>query len=229
MATIIKTIKRVLKIERPPENTAPPSPAPVSAEPRKTITITRKVTSAPVLLTPSPAPSPAPERRTLSIKRKPATPEDPTKARERPVKATESTKKATPQPAKEKGPAKTPKKPKTPPSEVKMWELEGYMVEAYKTWREYHPLAVGIFPDVRRIATGKGYSVRVAEKLIDMHTKRTKYVQALAQGGQRFRLDGTPDGEVTAEQRGAAAQRLARRVAKSERVNSDEAQAGKCQ
>ena len=109
-----------------------------------------------------------------------------------------------------------------------MWELEGYMVEAYKTWREYHPLAVGIFPDVRRIATGKGYSVRVAEKLIDMHTKRTKYVQALAQGGQRFRLDGTPNGEVTAEQREAAGQRLARRVAKSEQVNSDEAQAGKC-
>ena len=42
MATIIKTIKRVLKIERPPEETTPAKPALTSAESGKAITITRK-------------------------------------------------------------------------------------------------------------------------------------------------------------------------------------------
>jgi len=70
MATIIKTIKRVLKIERPPEETAPAKPALTSAESGKAITITRKVTSAPPVVAPSPALRRS--ENTLSIKRKPA-------------------------------------------------------------------------------------------------------------------------------------------------------------
>lgn len=73
-----------------------------------------------------------------------------------------------------------------------------------KVWK---PLKIGIYQDIleilgREIHTG---SVRL---VLRHHTAQPDYLRALAAGGPRFGLDGSPDGEVSVKAQTAAAMAL---------------------
>ncbi|MEZ5448737.1 MAG: ProQ/FINO family protein [Thiolinea sp.] len=105
--------------------------------------------------------------------------------------------------AKAKKPAQPPRKPTTPPSELRARELDRRLHD-FEVWRTFKPLAIGIEKDIFRLMNDEqftGGSKRMLQKLLRRHTRHPKYLQALVQGGgERFRLSGVVDGQVTAEQ-----------------------------
>jgi ProP effector len=87
------------------------------------------------------------------------------------------------------------------------------LIATFPVFRDGQPLAIGIhkaiklrLPDIgegRLRMTLKGY------------TASTKYLKAIANGKQRFDLDGKPDGEITAEQRQQAMETIKERFRKA--------------
>ena len=73
------------------------------------------------------------------------------------------------------------------------------LIETYKVFGDCLPLAIGIHKTIkqRQPELGEG-GLRFALKL---HTGSTKYLKSIANGSQRFDLDGNPAGEITAEQK----------------------------
>lgn len=89
--------------------------------------------------------------------------------------------------------------------------LQGF-VETYKVFGECLPLAIGIHKAIkqRQPEIGEG-ALRMALK---QHTGSTKYLKAIANGTQRFDLDGNPAGEITGEQKQQALDTIKERFRK---------------
>ncbi|MEB4590906.1 ProQ/FINO family protein [Candidatus Thiothrix sp. Deng01] len=108
-----------------------------------------------------------------------------------------------------------PKKPVISPSDLKARELNDRL-NAFSVWRDYLPLAIGVDKDVFRLVNEEcfpGASKKVVQKTLAMHAKHGRYLQAVTQGGARYRLDGTEEGEITSYQQQLAAETIAKRQA----------------
>lgn len=82
----------------------------------------------------------------------------------------------------------------------------------FPVFRDCQPLAIGIHKTLKlRQPELSDGGVRFALK---QHTASTKYLKAIANGTQRFDLDGNPAGEITAEQRQQALDTLKERFRK---------------
>jgi len=87
------------------------------------------------------------------------------------------------------------------------------LLATFPVFRDGQPLAIGIHKAIRQRLPeiGEG-ALRVALK---GYTASTKYLKAIANGNQRFDLDGTLAGEITAEQRQQALETLKDRFRKA--------------
>lgn len=83
----------------------------------------------------------------------------------------------------------------------------------YPVFREYLPLAIGI--RVAVYAAAPGVTRETINCALAMHCRCDNYLKAIAAGGSRYALDGTPSGEVSEEHRTAAVLVLARRSEKA--------------
>ena len=167
--------------------------------PKKTLTLTRK-----------PAGAGATPAGTVSRSGKRIIRRDDLPNVQRPGKAKPSANKGKPK----KPPRKPqPKKQVTPPSELKMRELNDRL-NAFTVWLQYKPLALGIEKDIFRLVNEEhfpGASKKVVQKLLRMHTHHGLYLQAIQQGTVRYSLDGAEAGEITAYQQQFAADILTKR------------------
>lgn len=80
----------------------------------------------------------------------------------------------------------------------------------FEVFRKPVPLAIGIRDELTASFADEMTPAEIALALA-FWVRRKAYQQQLAAGGQRFGLDGKPAGEVTAEQRALAAEKLAAR------------------
>jgi ProP effector len=87
------------------------------------------------------------------------------------------------------------------------------LISSFPVFRDGQPLAIGIHKAIklRLPDLGEG-SLRVTLK---GYTASTKYLKVIANGKQRFDLDGNPAGEVTAEQRQQALDTIKERFRKA--------------
>lgn len=121
-------------------------------------------------------------------------------------------------PANKSKPKKPPRKPQpkkqvTPPSELKKRELNDRL-NGFKVWREYLPLSIGIDKELFKLVNDEhfpGASKNVVQRLLKMHTLHGLYLQSIAQGGDRYHLNGEPDGTITNYQQQLAAETLTKR------------------
>ena len=112
--------------------------------------------------------------------------------------------------ADDRDPITTPQgKPQCDRARALLTELRG----RYPVLGAFRPLSIGIRAAVQAAVPG------VAHKLIDgalaLHCHSDAYLQAIAAGGPRYVLDGTPSGEVSEEHRAAAVLVLVRRKEKA--------------
>jgi len=83
----------------------------------------------------------------------------------------------------------------------------------FPVFRDGQPLAIGIHKAIKlRLPDIAEGSLRIALK---GYTASTKYLKAIANGKQRFDLDGNPAGDVTAEQRQQALETIKERFRKA--------------
>ena len=120
------------------------------------------------------------------------------------------------------GKKKPPRKPQPkkkltpPPSALKAKELNDRL-NGFPVWLNFQPLAIGVDKDLFRLVNDEhfpGASKKVVQKVLAMHTRHGRYLQAVIQGGARYRLDGTEDGEINTYQRQLAAETIAKRTPK---------------
>lgn len=114
-----------------------------------------------------------------------------------------------------KKPAK-PKPPKKknikPPSDIRAKELDASL-NAFPMWRERKPLALNFERQVFQ-HVGKHHlsaSKRVVMKLLEWHTANRFYLQAVAEGGKRFNLDGSEADTIQDYEIAHALNKLAKR------------------
>ncbi|MBK8453619.1 MAG: ProQ/FINO family protein [Thiofilum sp.] len=114
-----------------------------------------------------------------------------------------------------KKPAK-PKPPKKknikPPSDIRAKELDASL-NAFPMWRERKPLALNFERQVFQ-HVGKHHlsaSKRVVLKLLEWHTANRFYLQAVAEGGKRFNLDGSEADTIQEYEIAHALNKLAKR------------------
>ena len=99
------------------------------------------------------------------------------------------------------------------------------LVANFAVFRECRPLALGIHKAISaRMPEVDTAQLRLA---LRMHTASTRYLKALQSAGERFDLDATAAGEVTAEQREVAATTLRERFKKQAERRKAEEQAKK--
>ena len=195
-------------------------------QPKKTLTIIRKV--APTIAPPSDAPSSTPEqpiqrsgKRILTKDTlqavKPEKGTDFYRAKKLPKPKPVDKDKATDKDAKPlvKKPTKPKppkKKPIKPPSDIRAKELDASL-NAFPIWRERKPLAVNferqIFQHVGKYHLSA--SKRVVMKLLEWHTANRFYLQAVAEGGKRFNLDGSEADTIQDYEIAHALNKLAKR------------------
>jgi ProP effector len=83
----------------------------------------------------------------------------------------------------------------------------------FPVFRDGQPLAIGIHKAIKARLPDLGEGkLRMALK---GYTASTKYLKAIANGKQRFDLDGNPVGDVTAEQRQQALETIKERFRKA--------------
>jgi hypothetical protein len=92
---------------------------------------------------------------------------------------------------------------KLSPSERQSRELKRLLAETFSVWRRRRPLARGIDDQIATFVESKDLEIskRAVKKLLHRHTHHKSYLQNVARGGVRFKLDGTEDGEIIAEER----------------------------
>ena len=97
------------------------------------------------------------------------------------------------------------------------------LITTFPVFRNGQPLAIGIHKAIKaRLPNiGEG-SLRMALK---GYTASTKYLKVIANGKQRFDLDGNPAGEVTPEQRQQALETIKERFRKAAERKKDEQEA----
>jgi hypothetical protein len=180
----------------------------MSDTPKKTLTINRKPatgTAAP----PTPAPAPGSVTRTgKRIIRRGDLPQA-TPAKGKPPATGKGGKPA----SNKRKPSRKPatKKPVIAPSDLKARELNDRL-NGFPVWLNFQPLVIGVEKEVYRLVNDEhfpGASKKVVQKTLMRHTRHARYLQALVRGGERFRLDGSPDGEIDSHQQQFAAQLLA--------------------
>ena len=123
-------------------------------------------------------------------------------------------------PANKTKPKKPPRKPApkkqiTPPSDLKARELNDRL-NAFTVWLHYQPLAIGVDKDIYRLVNDEhfaGASKNVVQKVLKMHTNHGRYLQAIVNGGTRYKLDGTEEGDINPYQQQLAVDTLAKRQA----------------
>jgi ProP effector len=73
------------------------------------------------------------------------------------------------------------------------------LMSSFNVFRDCQPLAIGIHKVIqKRLPDIDPKQLKTA---LRMHTASTRYLKELSTGNTRFDLDGSPAGEVTAEQR----------------------------
>ena len=83
---------------------------------------------------------------------------------------------------------------------------------SFKVFHDGQPLALGIHKVIKeRLPDIDAQQLRHAMRV---HTASTRYLKALSQADTRFDLDGSPSGEVTAEQKRQASDTLRERFKK---------------
>ena len=167
-------------------------------KPRQTLTLTRKPASTGTGTTPNGGAVRRSGKRII------------TRAELPQVQKPGQPKKPAKKPAKARRPRQPPKPRKTPPSDLRARELNDSL-NAFDVWRNHQPLALGIDKQLfRHIADlHLSASKRVVQKLLHRHTHNRRYLQAVAQGGQRFNLDGSEAGEIIQVERDHAGRLLA--------------------
>ncbi|PWQ99269.1 ProQ/FINO family protein [Leucothrix pacifica] len=92
---------------------------------------------------------------------------------------------------------------KLSPSERQSRELKRLLAETFSVWRRRRPLARGIDEQIAAFIETQGVEIskRAVKKLLHRHTHHKSYLQNVARGGVRFKLDGTEDGEILPEER----------------------------
>ena len=201
-------------------------------QPKKTLTIIRK--AAPAATPPAPPepeqPIQRPARRVLTKdtlqavkpekgtdfyrakklpKPKPADKSPPTNKTKPLGKDAANTKPLVKKPAKPKPPKKKHIKP---PSDIRAKELDASL-NAFAMWRERKPLALNFERQVFQ-HVGKHHlsaSKRVVMKLLEWHTANRFYLQAVAEGGKRFNLDGSDADTIQDHEIAHALNKLAKR------------------
>lgn len=95
------------------------------------------------------------------------------------------------------------------------------LTASFKAFRDCQPLAIGIHKNIKeRLPDIDPTQLRTALRI---HTASTRYLKVLSQSTSRFDLDGSPAGEVTAEQRQQALDTLRERFRKrAERHKAEE-------
>lgn len=87
------------------------------------------------------------------------------------------------------------------------------LINTFPVFRDGQPLAIGIHKAIKvRLPDINEGSLRIALK---GYTASTKYLKAIANGKQRFDLDGNPGGEITTEQRQQAMETIKERFRKA--------------
>ncbi|WP_046338301.1 ProQ/FINO family protein [Xenorhabdus bovienii] len=94
--------------------------------------------------------------------------------------------------------------------------LEGFW-SALFCYRAPRPLKVGVLEDLISDAKSRGlpFDNEILKKALVKYTCRYKYQDALAQGGERYGLDGKACGMVSDEQQERAKGQIVRRNAKA--------------
>lgn len=91
---------------------------------------------------------------------------------------------------------------------------------SFKVFRDGQPLALGIHRVIKeRLPDIDTQQLRAAMRT---HTASTRYLKTLSQASVRFDLDGSPAGEVTAEQRRQASDTLRERFKKKAELHRAE-------
>lgn len=94
------------------------------------------------------------------------------------------------------------KVPVMSPSAIRADNLNASL-NAFDSWRNYQPLAVGIHQEIFLHVAKHclSCSKRVVRKLLYQHTRHTRYLQAVTSSGFRYNLDGTTAGTITPEEK----------------------------
>lgn len=113
---------------------------------------------------------------------------------------------------------------KSPPRDPVLARL----AEAFPVVRDAQPLAIGIHKAIA--AALPDLDQAALRRTLQRHTASTNYLKAITAGGNRFGLDGMPNGEITPEQQKQATQDLKERFRKQaeqrrERLKAEEHQA----
>ena len=114
-------------------------------------------------------------------------------------------------------PAPLPKKKRKPhhqstPEEAEQGRetLSAHLEATSAVWREYKPLAVGIRQASKPLMKALKLPRKRLAELLDQHCKSPEYLKNLVESSdnQRYRLDGTPEGAITPEQKKRARKQL---------------------
>lgn len=110
-----------------------------------------------------------------------------------------------------------------PPASSGRNEVLQGLSENYPVFSGCLPLAIGIHKTIKTRQPELGEAaLRLALRL---HTASTKYLKAIANGSQRFDLDGNPAGEISTEQKQQALDTLKERFRKgAERKRAEQEQ-----
>lgn len=97
-----------------------------------------------------------------------------------------------PKPPPKKPPGTLSNKPITSPSDIRLDNLNASL-NAFDTWRNFQPLTLGVEKQVfQHVAKHQlSCSKRVVQRLLRVHVKNPKYLQATIGGLVRLNLDGT--------------------------------------
>lgn len=86
------------------------------------------------------------------------------------------------------------------------------LISSFNVFRDCQPLAIGIHKVIKQqLPDIDSQQLRIAMR---MHTASTRYLKVLSQANTRLDLDGSPAGEITAEQRQQAKDTLRERFKK---------------
>ncbi len=173
--------------------------------PRKTLTLKRKP-----VITPEPAPA-VEEQAPREVKRqgKRIVRRDELMPDTLPrSKAAPATKPRKAKPARAKQ-AATPEV--TSPSELQAKALDQQLVTTFQTWAEFKPLEIGIENELYAFMQENQppASKRVIQRLLRMHCKHGKYLQAVMSETTRYHLNGQEIGSITQAERDYAERTLA--------------------
>lgn len=106
----------------------------------------------------------------------------------------------------------SPDTPAAAPAAVPSVDVTKLLNQRYTVFRDSQPLAIGIHKAVMKaLPEVEGAKVRAA---LRRHVGSTRYLKAVANGDDRFDLDGQPAGKITEEQKQQAVEALRERFKK---------------